>query len=186
MLLFYLNMLDTEEEKLSFTDLYEQTRLMCFYVAMKITHNEAIAEDAVQNAFLSVIKHKDRILSMPCGKRRSQIVIITKNKAIDLMRSENLHPTKPIDETEKGEGIADNFDVSEYVVGQESAERLVNMIRTLPEIYKTAFELRYVHEKSNAEIAELLGISSKAVYMRISRARNMLQELVDKERMPNA
>lgn len=185
MLSFYMSMLDTEEEKIAVADLYEQMKRICLHVAMQVTHDKALAEDAVHEAFISVIKQKDTILSQPRGKQRSKIVNITKNRAIDLMRRRNRHPEDSIDEPNDGKVIADRFDVSEFVVGQVSAERLVNMIRTLPEIYKTVFELRYVHEMKNSEIAKLLDISSKAVHMRIVRAKIMLQEIIDKEKTSN-
>jgi len=50
-------------------------------VAFLFTKNHAMAEDAVHNAFLSVIENKEKIFPLPCGKRKSLIVIITKHKA---------------------------------------------------------------------------------------------------------
>ena len=53
---FYLSMLDNEEDKITFERLYDRCRLKCYRVALKITNNHELAEDAIHNAFLAVIK----------------------------------------------------------------------------------------------------------------------------------
>lgn len=184
MLMFYLSMLDTVEEKLTFTEIYEQVKSTCLHVAIKITQDQAMAEDAVHNAFLAVIKHKDEIFNLPCGKRKSKIVIITKNKAIDLLRAEKKYVYASVDEIDDGK-FTDDFDISSYIENQEAVENLISYITSLPEIYKSAFELRYVHEMNNIEIAELLNMTPKAVSTRISRAKVMLKELIEKDAKKN-
>jgi len=179
MVVFYLSMLDSDEDKKTFSAIYEKLRLPCFHIALKITQNRELAEDAVHNAFLAVIRHKDKIFNLPCGKQRSLIVIITKNKSIDLMRMEKTRTHIPVDDME--DIIADGrFDVGKIYEDQKSYEALMDSISSLPEMYKTVFELRYVHELGNQEIAELLGITPKAVSMRISRAKTMLQEIINR------
>jgi RNA polymerase sigma-70 factor (ECF subfamily) len=54
-----------------------------FYVAMKILHNEHNAEDAVHQAFLSILENLDKISNVECPKTQSYIVIIVERKAID-------------------------------------------------------------------------------------------------------
>lgn len=184
MLTFYLSILNTEEDKLTFAEIYEQVKSTCLHVAIKITKNQAMAEDAVHNAFLAVIKHKDEIFNLPCGKRKSKIVIITKNKAIDLLRAQNKYSYVSTDEM-SDEIFIDDFDISKCIENQEAVENLLNHIASLPEIYKSVFELRYVHEMNNIEIAELLDITPKAVSTRISRAKIMLKEMIEKEAEKN-
>jgi len=179
MLAFYFTMLDSEEDKEKFTEIYNEYRLPCYYVAMRLTKNHEMAEDAVHNAFLAVIKHKEKIFDLPCGKLRSLIVIITKNKAIDLLRIENIRKHIPFEEV--GDNIsADDFDLSTFAENHELFDYLLKNIASLPEIYKTVFEMRFLNEKSNQEIADELGITTKAVSMRISRAKIMLQEIIDR------
>jgi RNA polymerase sigma-70 factor (ECF subfamily) len=180
MIAIYLSMLDTEEDKQTFTEIYEQLKLPCYHVALKITNNTAMAEDAVHNAFLAVIRHKEKIFQMTCGKRKSQIVIITKNKAIDILRNEKLHNHSLIDEADEAE-LAFDFDISRILETQELYEHLKNCIASLSERYKSVIELKYIHDMGNQEIAELLGITPKTVSMRISRAKAMLLEIMKKD-----
>lgn len=54
MLMIYLAMLEGEQDKLKMTELYEEFRYDCLHVALKITNNMAMSEDAVHNAILGV------------------------------------------------------------------------------------------------------------------------------------
>jgi len=166
-------MLVSESEKLMFSHVYSELKLACYQVALSVTKNKNMAEDVVQNAFLAVIKHKDEIFVLPAEKRRAKILHITKNKAIDLMRFENRRAHDPLDETQ---GVSDFSDITAEYIHREALDFLINCIESLPEKYKTVFELRYVHDMSNLEISALLGITNKAVSTRISRAKTILQE----------
>ena len=52
MLVYYLQMLDTPEEKIRFEQIYLKYRGLMYQVADGILHNRQDAEDAVHNAFL--------------------------------------------------------------------------------------------------------------------------------------
>jgi len=49
---------------------------------------------------------------------------------------------------------------------------------SLPEIYRTTCQLKYVHGMSNKEIVTQLNISDKAVSARLRRAKNTLMKLL--------
>jgi len=177
MLYIYMSILETESEKLTFAKMYEETRYTCLFVAASITKNQELAEDAVHDAFVSAIKNKEKFFSLPCGKRKSLIVIITKNKAIDLMRKKDNKNYAGEDYEE----VTDNCDLCDILENQESYEYLINCIGSLPEKYKVVFDLRYVEGMSNLEIASLLGITNKAVSTQLARAKIMLREMIDKD-----
>lgn len=61
MLQLYLQLLDTEEEKQGFELLYETYRKLMHWVANNILHDEKLAEDAVHEAFLRIIKNFHKI-----------------------------------------------------------------------------------------------------------------------------
>ena len=163
----------TAEDKLTIAQIYEELRLICFHVAWAVTKSHAMAEDAVHNAFLAVIKHREDIFALPYPKRKSRIIIITKNKAIDLLRTQS--KIDPIDDAEE---IADDLSLCGIIEGQDEYEHLISCISRLPALYQCAFELRYVHDMSNMEIAKILGITNKAVSTRIARAKAILRKML--------
>jgi RNA polymerase sigma-70 factor (ECF subfamily) len=176
MLSLYLSMLEDDEDKQIFSDIYYETRLACYHMAFSVTNNHEKAEDAVHNAFLAVIHQKEKIFALPRRKRKSYIVIMVKNKAIDLMRSKHERSKVELDET-----IPDNLDLSESISKDEDYNNLLAAIKKLPEASRVAFEYKYVHDLSNQEIADILGISSKTVSKRIERAKEKLRQILNEE-----
>ena len=61
MLQFYLQLLDTAAEKEKFEKLYEQYRKLMMAEANAILKSKHLAEDAVQEAFLRIIKSFDYV-----------------------------------------------------------------------------------------------------------------------------
>ena len=54
----YLSMLDTEQERKKMTDIYEEHKYALLNYAMTIIRNQDMAEEAVHNAFISIIQKK--------------------------------------------------------------------------------------------------------------------------------
>ncbi len=56
-MLFYLSLLDTEEEKSKFEQLYYQYRKLMYLCAWEVLRDEQLAEDAVHEAFIKLTKY---------------------------------------------------------------------------------------------------------------------------------
>jgi RNA polymerase sigma-70 factor (ECF subfamily) len=67
-------------------------------------------------------------------------------------------------------GAEDQYDAA------EKAQRLHAAIAALPPKLKEPLLLTAIEERSHAEAAEILGLSAKAVEMRVSRARQKLAQ----------
>jgi len=167
--------------KISLEDFYKQYGLRCLHLACKITGGDrAMAEDALHNAFMVVMKDWENFSALPCQKRFSLFIIIVKNKAIDLLRE-----AKRKRHSELNDEVFDMHDesteISALIEGEEGYQRLLCCIGKLSEIYQTAFELRYIQELSNSEIAAILNIAPKTVSARVQRAKQQLQKILTKE-----
>ena len=75
LLTVYLSMLDTEQERKKMTDLYEEHKYTLLHYAMKIIRNQEMAEDAVHNAFISIIKKKEKFFYLDCRDFRRSVGI---------------------------------------------------------------------------------------------------------------
>ena len=89
MLNLYLTLIDTDEDKLRFTALYQQYRHLMFYIVREGLCDEHLSEDAVQEAFLRIAKNFHKIGEIPCPQTRNLVVIITKNIAITMVSHNN-------------------------------------------------------------------------------------------------
>ena len=86
MLAILLAALESEADKQKFTDIYEQYHPQMEQTALRILKNQHDAEDAVQNAFMQIIRHFEKIDEIPCEKLPFWIVCIVKNEAVTILR----------------------------------------------------------------------------------------------------
>jgi len=175
-----LSMIEDEQERQKIADIYEKYRYKCLHIAFNIVKNQEMAEDAVEDAFIEVIKQKDKILPMNCSDLLSYLVTIVKSRAINIIKKTNKISDTPIDEIV--ETIESNeIPVDEQIANKQGFEHLVAKIASLDENYKIVFEIKYRDNLSNGEIAKILNITQKNVEMRLYRAKLKLRKLIESE-----
>ncbi len=74
MLGFYLVLIDDDEGKSQFEELYLKYRQDIYSVAYSILHNVEDAEDAVQQAFFKIADNFEKIRNIPCQEIKAYIV----------------------------------------------------------------------------------------------------------------
>lgn len=84
MLALYLSMIETEESKNKFEKIYDKYRDLMLYLANRILKEPHLAENAVHDAFLRLIKYIDNIDDIDCHKTKSLIVIVTESASKDI------------------------------------------------------------------------------------------------------
>ncbi len=182
-MLLFLSVLETEEEQGKFTLLYEKYRYLMWYVANDILKDKDLAEDAVQEAFLTLTKHLDQVEEVDSPRTKRFLVTVAKSRAIDLLRRENRAEFAEYEDALGQE--ADQNDTLDTYLQTESLEQLVAAIRSLDENYRVVLEFRYLHELSEKETAAVLGIAEKTVNVRTCRARKKLKEVLAKDQGGN-
>lgn len=170
MLAFLLSTLESEDDKRKFVAVYEQYHEKMETIALHMLGSQHDAEDAVQNAFLQIIRHFEKIYEIPCEEFPFWIISIVKNEALIILRkNRNTVPLEDWDGFEKG---ADS--VTGYM-------ELVELFRQLPASYRAVLEMKLLIGYTDKEIAQKLGLSETAVSTRASRGRALLRKLVEKE-----
>lgn len=170
MLAMYISMMDSAEDRVTFEQIYMTYRNLMFDTAMKILGNIQDAEDAVQQAFLSIMNHLGKISDVNCPQTRSYIVIITERKAIDLLRKRTRESGLPLNEAAAGLEIP--------LPGDHG---LADAMAALPAQYREILLLRYDNGYSVRELARMLDMSQAAVRKRIYRAKEALKKSLEKE-----
>jgi len=178
MLSFYLSLIDTKEEKNKFEQLYIQYRKLMLSVARQILQDESLAKDAVQNSFIKIIRHLNKIEDISCHKTKSFMVIVVENVSKELYRRKHAQGIL-FDEME--EDVASGSDVAENVIQQVSVEYVTERVSLLSSIDRNVLLLKYMHDFSDKEIANILEISPAAARKRIERARKKINTLCDEE-----
>lgn len=174
---FFLTLLDDPEEQQKFTEIYYQYRHFLWYVANQKLQDAHLAEDAVQEAFLALTRHMDKIEDVHSDCARNFLATIVRSKAVDILR-------KKVPEAELPEEYGElkvGGDMLDHYLTKENYHRLVACVLELDDTYRTVFEYKFMYQMSDAEIADVMGISAKNVNIRYFRARKKLQEMIRKE-----
>lgn len=166
MLNLYLTLIDSDEDKVRFTKLYEQYRHLMFYIAQEILKDEHLSEDAVQESFLQIAKNFHKVGEILCPETRNFTVIITKNVALTMFRHKRDH----IDMDSYVE--SGSFEISEDVFDAVSNKFLTECILKLPEIYRDSLYLYHLYGYSFHEISNLLSVPVETTKKRTQRARS--------------
>lgn len=173
----FLALLDDPEDQEKFAGIYESYRHFMWYVANQKLQDAQLAEDAVQEAFFSLLRHLDKVEDIHSPKTKKFLATIVRSKAVDILRKQ-----KPQEElTDQMPESSDGGDLLNQYLTRENYHRLTACILELDDTYRVVFEYKYLYEMKDAEIGDILGISAKNVNVRYFRARKMLREMLRKE-----
>lgn len=179
MLAIYLGMIETEEEKITFEELYHTYKGKMFSLAYGILKNHHNAEEAVSNAFFTAAKNFGTIASLTAVQQGAYLKITVKNAAIDIYRKEKSQNAAPMEEIENLGGVSE--DISDTVLSEMNYNSVVRAIRSLPENYAEALYLFHVRDMSIKDIADTLRIEQEAVKKRLQRARQKLRKILEEK-----
>jgi RNA polymerase sigma-70 factor (ECF subfamily) len=169
----------SEDSTETITALVAEYSAALYRVAYSVVRNSAEAEDAVQEAFLRVLKHRHKLGEI--RDVRVWLVRITWNVVLDRTRRRKTRP--------EDDDIADFVRVlpssdrrtdDELISSQEHA-RILTLIDRLSAKEREALLLSAVEELSTAQIASILNTTESSIRSRIFRARRELAALLEKE-----
>ena len=150
-----------------------------YRVAFSISRNTAEAEDMVQETFLRVLRHRDRLPEI--RDARVWLIRITWNLVLDRKRRQKTRPENE-DISELARVLpAKEMRADQAVIGAQRHARVLALIDELPAKERQALLLSALEELSNAEIASVLNITESSVRSRLFRARRDLAEKLRKE-----
>lgn len=154
----------------AFRHLVEQHQNTLYGTAVLMTGDRSVAEEHVQEAFLSAWR----------GIRRFQrdrpfkpwVVRILVNRIVSSHRR-NRVPTAPLEDAERVTGTAD---VLESAMSAERRDEVQAALSRLSPRHHQVVVLRYFAELSVSEVAAAIGVREGTVKSRLSRALSRLRE----------
>jgi RNA polymerase sigma-70 factor, ECF subfamily len=139
----------------AFELLYDRHAGAAYSLAYRIVGREAPAEDAVQEALLSIWRSRQRY-DQTRGSVRTWILGIVHNRAIDVLRRASVHDRR----RERLDGVEERFEARERtdveVARREEARSVRGALDTLPAEQRQTIELAYFGGFTQSQIAELL------------------------------
>ena len=175
MLPLYLSLIECEEDKRTFEQIFNDYKEDMMAIAYHILQDRWDAEDAVQDAMLSLAVSIKRVPTQH-NEMRAYSLTAAKNAALRLQKKqakyksticlEDVLPVLPCDE-----------DTFEQITRQESYVFLRNLIDQIPSHLKECLLLRYVADLPPREIAKILNRKPETVQKQLTRGKIALAKL---------
>ena len=165
----------SRREPEAFHEVMEHTAGRVVNLAVRFLGNRADAEEIAQETFLRLYQHPPRL--DPSSKLFTWVYRVAVNLCMDRLRKQSRTP--PLDSVDVPEGpelSSASRGPRETAVGTETASAVRRAVASLPDDLRAPLLLSAVEELPQAEIAQILEISPKAVERRLSRARALLKQ----------
>jgi RNA polymerase sigma factor (sigma-70 family) len=165
-------------------ELYDRFGRVAYGLALRILRDEALAQDAVQEAFLAVWHSADRFLAER-AKASTWILTLVHRRSVDLVRREDRRRGEPLERAPE----AATTSTAEDEVALGFQRRVVQeALRRLPAEQREALELGYYGGLTQSELAERLGqplgtIKSR-MFAGLTRLRDLLAQAGLEESLP--
>ncbi|HEY1370293.1 MAG TPA: sigma-70 family RNA polymerase sigma factor [Gaiellaceae bacterium] len=169
-----LVLLVARSDEVALGELYDRFGRVAYGLALRILRDEALAEDAVQDAFLAVWRTAARFMPEK-GKASSWILTLAHRRAVDLVRREERRRTEPLEGVEEAPDRA----ADETVWLRFERERVQAALRQLPDQQREALELAYYGGFTQSELAERLGQPIGTIKSRMFTGLSRLRELLE-------
>jgi RNA polymerase sigma-70 factor (ECF subfamily) len=143
-----------------------------YNVGYRIVHDEAEAEDVLQEAFISAFRNLSRYRGdATFGAWLKRIVVNKAINAVNKRRMERFPEHAEVDVMEE--------ETDEMVDFPFTVEKVKWAIGQLPDGYRMVLTLYLLEGYDHAEIAEILGISESTSKSQFNRSKKKLKEILE-------
>lgn len=154
-------------------ELYDRFGRLAYGLAFRILRDRALAEDAVQEAFLAVWRSADAY-KRERATPSTWILTVVHRRAVDLVRREQRRRGEPLEAApEPATGPAD-----EDAALRDRRAAVQAALTELPGDQRQALELAYYGGLTQSELAERLGVPLGTVKSRMFAGLGRLRELL--------
>lgn len=159
--------------------LYDRYFDQAYRLSMSVCHDRCRAEDAVQEAFVSIWRtratyHRNR------GTVASWLLSVVRHRAIDVGRRNDKHATRCVGD-DRLEGHPSRDDVAAEAAEMDEAGRLQCLLARLPDVQREVITLAFYGQLTHFEIAERLDLPPGTVKGRMRLGLEKLRKGVTRD-----
>ncbi|MBR6729618.1 MAG: sigma-70 family RNA polymerase sigma factor [Clostridia bacterium] len=177
-----ISIIGTSDDRDKVIRLYEKYKQSLYYVAYKILHDHAAAEDAVHDTFVRIIDHLHKIDERNEHKTKGFLFVICKHVAINMYHAKmNLNQNADLYDKIDTASEPTN-DALSIVINNENTRALIDAIKSMDLMYQNVLILKYCYHCSYEEMSKLLKTDPSTLRKRVERGRKKLSGLLEKER----
>ncbi|MDP3387150.1 MAG: sigma-70 family RNA polymerase sigma factor [Eubacteriales bacterium] len=168
----------------SFEELIKEYKKVAYNIALKMLKNKEDAEDVSQEALIKVYKSIDRFNMDSSFKTWLYRIVV--NTCLDHVRKNKENPISIDQPIHSGHDefymeVEDNRPTPQEVLETKLTQKMVmDAVNELEEDFRSIIILRDINDLSYEEISEIIECNIGTVKSRISRARQKLKEILEK------
>jgi len=157
-------------------EIYIEYKEMMLRIALAILRDYDLAEDAVSESLMKLLKNVDNIGETSCHKTASYIATIVRNTSINMLKKQN-RINSISDEILNN--IADkNHSVLDDLISIEVINDIMEILEKLPTTLRDASIMYLYNELGYEEIATILGVNNDTVRQRLSRSKKAIKRIL--------
>ena len=171
----------------AYSDLMAIYREPLYLLLLRMTHNTTTASDLTVDTFSKAFCQLHRYA--PTGTFSSWLFSIGVNTYIDYLRRRRMDtvPLSSMQRSSEGDFVeyqipSHQLNPEESMMRDERNTALRDVVNALKQPYRQIVEMRYYDEFSYEQIAEKLNIPIGTVKIRLLRAKNLMQAIVNNKK----
>src|SRR5262245_50693613 len=164
-------------------EVFRQFAPRIYHLARRILGNETDAQDVTQDVMVQVLRKLDTFRgesAFPTWLHRVTVnaALAHRRKKANRHEQPSLAPVEEMGDGQHSHGPLRPWSArpEDAMLDVERQQQVEAAIAELPDMYREVFVLADVEQMSNAEIAEIVGLSVPAVKSRLHRARLLMRD----------
>ncbi len=154
----------------AFEQLYQSYSPYLMTICCRYLSDDSEAEDVLQDAFVKIFQNLPRFRPRGDASLKAWMSKIVINEALKALKKKGKF------KKEKIEDVGEEFQEEDIQTESVPTEVLLQMIRKLPQGYRSVFNLYVLDGKSHREIARLLKIKESTSASQLFKAKALLSQ----------
>jgi len=168
----------------AFDIIHECTEQAFYYTALRITGDEYLADDVLQEAYLTIFTKIDTLQHNKAFLNWAKQIVA--NKALDMCRSEGREAPLADEELnfnvdQAAAGEYQEFLPETVLTNQAKQQEILDIVNALPDYQRSAVYMHYFQELSVKAIAAAMACSENTVKSRLDQGRKKIRCAVEEE-----
>lgn len=155
--------------------IYHNYRYLMYQVANQILENKDLSEEAVQEAFVYILKNKHKMKCDDALKLKNVVCLITKHIAIDMLRKH-----RDFISLEQYPELMEPKSMENSILQRIEIQRIIIAMRKLPQKDCQILKLHLFMDYKPKEIARFMDWSDSQTRKRLQRAKEKLRKILKK------
>lgn len=169
-----LFMLISADERTKLEQIYYKYRNDMFKLAYSIVKDPDDAQDIVQSCIVKLSEHLEKIDVGNEKSCKAYVLAVVRSRSINHFNLQRKVVHLPFEEVTDDEVIS-REDVEEYILNAEKSKELSSILKSINQEYANLIILKYYHDLTNQEIADLTGNTLNNIGVQLYRARQSLK-----------